>query len=213
MNTRGRYLVFISVVLISIFILTACSKKAEENTQATQERGFTDIEETTEKPPISDVAIFKLESPAFKDGTEMPLKYCMRQLEGAQNISPALKWSGAPAETRSFALVCYDRHQIANKWIHWMIVNIPANVTEIPEGASGNSAISPAEELVNTYNFKGWGGPLPPTSSGVHEYVFELYALNKEKINPPQKMTYDDFINFIKPYAIGKAVLVGTYKR
>ena len=64
-------------------------------------------------------------------------------------------------------------------WIHWAVINIPAFTDHLDEGAS-SKLTSPALELVNSFGFKGWGGPQPPKNTGNHEYKFIIYALNKE---------------------------------
>lgn len=77
---------------------------------------------------------------------------------GGQNISPQISWFDIPKHTKSFILVCYDIHPIANNWIHWIVVDIPKEQTSFNEGASGSIAL-PSKELTNSFGFAGWGGP------------------------------------------------------
>ncbi len=85
-----------------------------------------------------------------------------------------LRWSGAPKGTKSFVLLMDDLDPIANQWVHWLVVDIPADVSSLPEGASLRSMPAGAKELDNTWGKKGYGGPCPP--NGTHVYRFRLFA-------------------------------------
>ena len=127
---------------------------------------------------------FQLTSPNFGESNPIPLIHAYTGVPGGQNISPALKWTNPPAETKSFALACIDRHPIAANWVHWLVVNIPYPVNSISEGASRTSKMPAGSmELRNSFGPVGWGGPQPPKGSGVHQYEFLLYCLNVEKLN------------------------------
>lgn len=80
-------------------------------------------------------AELQLSSPAFKDGAEIPAIHA----RSTGNVSIPLKWTGAPEGTKSFALSIVDHHPVARKWAHWIVINIPPDVTSLPEGASGKS--------------------------------------------------------------------------
>src|SRR5260221_14739086 len=71
----------------------------------------------------------QLTSPSFDEGQGIPAVYAC----DGRNISPALKWSGAPKETRSFALICEDPDAPDGTWVHWVVYGLPASVTELPE--------------------------------------------------------------------------------
>jgi phosphatidylethanolamine-binding protein (PEBP) family uncharacterized protein len=72
-----------------------------------------------------------LSSSAFADAQEMPQRHGKKPA----NVSPALSWTGAPRGTRSFALSMVDRHPVADGYLHWLVVDIPAQVTELGEAA------------------------------------------------------------------------------
>ena len=78
---------------------------------------------------------FSLTSPGLKNNDPCPLEYVMPK-KGGKNISPYLKWENAPEGTKSFVLTCIDPHPVANYWVHWMVINIPASTREIPLDAS-----------------------------------------------------------------------------
>ncbi|MCS7149914.1 MAG: YbhB/YbcL family Raf kinase inhibitor-like protein [Caldimicrobium sp.] len=154
----------------------------------------------------------KLHSPAIPHGGRIPLKYVMKGASG-ENISPPLKWSEIPEGTKSLVLVCVDTHPVAKNWIHWIIINIPPETLELAEGASPNGIKPPAMELINSYGFKGYGGPQPPPGTGDHSYVFKLFALNVPEIALPSKPTYDQILKTIKPYRLAESEFVGYFGR
>jgi len=154
----------------------------------------------------------KIKSTAFEDGGKIPTKYVMPGA-GGQNLSPPLQWSDEPKGTKSFALLCHDPHPIARNWVHWMVINIPSDVHSLPEGASGKSMPQGAEELTNSFGFKGYGGPQPPPGTGNHPYVFTIYALDVDKISVPERLTIEKFESILKPHILAKATLTGYFGR
>ncbi len=77
----------------------------------------------------------EISSSAFKDGEKIPIQYVMSGA-GGKNISVPLTWKNVPAGTKSFALSMVDPHPVAQNWVHWLVTNIPPNVTTTEEGAS-----------------------------------------------------------------------------
>src|SRR5665647_640133 len=103
----------------------------------------------------------KITSSAFADGGKIPLPYVMPGA-GGQNLSVPLSWSGAPAGTQSFALAMVDPHPVARNWVHWLVIDLPKDVTSIPAGASGQGMSKGVVELQNSFGEPGYGGPQPP---------------------------------------------------
>src|SRR4030043_1410347 len=101
---------------------------------------------------------------------------------GGKNISLPLSWKNVPAGVKSFALSVVDPHPVAQNWVHWLVINIPKEVTRIEEGASGKSMPSGSIELKNPFGDIGCGGPQPPKGTGEHPYVVTVYALNVENL-------------------------------
>src|ERR1039458_9504651 len=89
------------------------------------------------------------------------------------NVSPALSWSGAPQGTKSFALSVYDPDApTGSGFWHWVMFNIPANVTSLPEGAgTPDKEPAGATQIENDYGTVGYGGPCPPKGKP-HHYQF-----------------------------------------
>lgn len=103
-----------------------------------------------------------------------------------ENMSPELEWKGAPEGTMSFAITVMDPDaKKAGGWRHWTVINIPKEVTSLAEGASGNKGLPDgAVELKNDFNLLNYGGPCPPRGDKPHRYVFTLYALRVENVEP-----------------------------
>ena len=154
----------------------------------------------------------ELVSPAFKDGGKLASQFA-RPASGGKNVSIPLQWSGAPEGTKSFALVIVDQHPIAQKWVHWMVINIPPSATSLTESASGKSMPSGAVELQNTFGATGYGGPQPPRGTGPHAYVVTLYALKIDKLELRPNAGLADFQNAIKGKVIGEASITGHYEQ
>ena len=128
---------------------------------------------------------FALKSTAFKEGEQVPLKYkCAEVNPKGENISPPLSWGPGPAGTKSYAIVMMH---VPNPE-HWVIWDIPANVTSLPENIE-HAAMPPVpagskQALVDLDNFKGSGylGPCPQALNSVQSYRFTLYALDVETV-------------------------------
>jgi Raf kinase inhibitor-like YbhB/YbcL family protein len=154
----------------------------------------------------------ELMSPVFKDGGNIPGHHA-RPAAGGHNASIPLKWSGVPEGTRSFALSIVDLHPVASSWVHWLVINIPANVTSLPENASGKSMPPGAVELKNSFGTIGYGGPQPPKGSGRHPYVITVYALKSDKIDLGTNASLSDFQNAIKGKVLQQVSMTGHYEQ
>lgn len=125
---------------------------------------------------------FKVSSPDFKDAGAIPARFATLQVAGGENLSPALEWTGQPAGTKCFVVTVVDHHPMARRWVHWMVLNLPATTQGLKRGAAADGLPAGAEQLDNSFGANGYGGPQPPRGSGAHEYVFTVYAL-KTKID------------------------------
>lgn len=132
-----------------------------------------------------------------------------------QNTSPHLSWSDAPEGTESFAVTIYDKDApTGSGWWHWLIINIPADVTELKPGAGDvNQSIAPKEctQSINDYGTFGYGGPCPPPGE-LHQYLITVFAL-KTKIDL-DKSTMPAIVGFnLNANALAKASIVIYGKR
>ncbi len=112
-----------------------------------------------------------LTSSAFKEGEQIPSKYTCKGLD----ISPALNWTGAPDQTKSFALILDDPDAA---FTHWVIFNIPSSMTGLGEAVpAGGNLPNGAIQGINDFQKVRYNGPCPPAME-THHYVFHLYALD-----------------------------------
>ena len=156
----------------------------------------------------------KLTSTAFAENQWIPTKHTG---EGA-DVSPVLKWTGAPAGVKSFALICDDPDalSVAGKiWDHWLIWNIPATMTELPENVAKTETVAPlggARQGLNGWPRLGYNGPMPPPGHGVHHYHFKLYAL--DTVLPlPAQATKPQLETAMQSHVLAQTELIGTYER
>ena len=135
-----------------------------------------------------------------------------------KNVSPDIKWSGAPKGTKSFALLVHDPDAPTGGagWWHWVVTNIPADAVELPKGAGkadGSGLPKGAAQITTDFGAPGWGGPCPPVGDKPHRYNFTLHALKVEKLDLPQGATAALAGFMINANSIGKATLTGKYGR
>lgn len=155
-----------------------------------------------------------LTSDAYRDGETMPARFATIHVTGGTGASVPLAWEGEPAGTRSFVLALIDLHPVAHGWVHWLVVDIPADVHELAEGASLHRSM-PAEalELPNTGSRPGYSGPQPPVGSGVHDYVTTVYALDVPDLGVGPDATWEDVRHAIAGHVLDDASLTGRFGR
>jgi Raf kinase inhibitor-like YbhB/YbcL family protein len=182
--------IILLVFLINI-ILTGC---------------FQEEKVTDQNQLLSDVSFgdMKINSSSFNDSEYIPKKYTKYGMD----ITPPLSINDFPNSTKSFVLIMDDFD--ADNFVHWLVWNIPANDT----GFFENETITYPQGL-NDFDEIGYGGPKPPSKSGVHNYRFILYALNVKDIDLKKGSTRGELESLIdeKGYAIEKAVLMCKYKK
>lgn len=199
----------------------------------------------------------KLIIDAFADGAQIPAKFAFGQIppEGrfalSDNVNPALAWENVPVGTKSLALLCHDPDVPSSgedvnqegrsvppglarvDFYHWVVANIPATTTAIPEGAEsagvtakGKPVGARAYGLVGQNDYTGWfagdpemggtyggyDGPCPPWNDGIiHHYHFTLFALDVETLPLSGAFTGADLRAAMEGHILEKAVHIGTY--
>ena len=195
----------------------------------------------------------------FADGQPIP-PICAFGKPGAggepcvlsDNRNPHLAWSGAPAGTRSFAIACIDvdvpsRGDDVNQpgrvvpdslprveFVHWLIANIPADVTDIAQGACADGIVAhgkqapngPAGSVQGRNDYTGWfagdadmggeyrgyDGPCPPwNDERAHRYGFTVYALDVERLDLAPGFDLAQLRDALRGHVLGEATLMGTY--
>jgi Raf kinase inhibitor-like YbhB/YbcL family protein len=135
-------------------------------------------------------AAFSIESPTIKPGGALSSAQVFNGMGcTGKNISPALQWKDAPSGTRSFAVTLYDPDApTGSGWWHWVVYNIPASVTALPEhagDATGQLLPAGAAQGRTDFGTPGFGGACPPPRDKPHRYILTVYALKTEKIDVP----------------------------
>ena len=152
----------------------------------------------------------EISSAAFRDGDKIPIRYAMPAV-GGKNISIPLTWKNPPPGTKSFALSMVDPHPVARNWVHWLVINIPANAVSLEEGASGKKMLQRSVELKNSFGEIGYGGPQPPKGSGDHPYVVTLYALSVDKLDLGANTSLDAFRKALDGKVLTSVTLTGKF--
>jgi Raf kinase inhibitor-like YbhB/YbcL family protein len=148
---------------------------------------------------------FAVTSPAFAEGSTIPRKYT----GDGENLSPPLEWSGAPAGTRSFALICEDPDAPSGTFRHWAVANIPGDRTGVSEGGR-------AQQLDcgrNDFGHTSYDGPAPPRGHGPHHYHFKVAALDVDRIDVAPDRSAAELWQSVRPHILAATETIGTYQR
>jgi len=223
-----KYYLALALLLIPLLILTACGGGSVTTSAAptttpppvttspptTTPPATTPPPTTTPSPtpsptptptptPSPTPVIFTLSSSTFEDGGEMPRECGF--FNG--NVSPQLAWSGAPEGTQSFVIIMEDIS--AQLFTHWVVYNIPTNITELPAGLPFTTNLdNGALQGINDFLTMGYGGPTPP--AGVHSYVIKIFALDTmlNLLSGPNKLQVEDAMI---GHILGQLQILGTY--
>ena len=195
--TFKRLLTVISVlfVVLTVTISTACSKPLTETP---------DVPEQDDEERIQTLAF---SSPAFEDGGEIPNQYSCFGID----YSPELNWSKGPEDTVTFALIIDDLVDPDKIFAHWILYDIPPDITSLPEGITTNGQLeNMAVQGRNSYGRLGWKGPCPQTNE-VRHYRFTIYALDIY-LNLPGA-SGEQVLNAIEGHILAKGRFTGTYQQ
>jgi Raf kinase inhibitor-like YbhB/YbcL family protein len=153
-----------------------------------------------------------LTSAAFKVNEKIPkLHTC-----DGEDVSPALSWTGVPEKAKSLALIVDDPDAPAGTWVHWVVYDIPAAKSSLPQGLPKSETLPDGAKQgaswgVESFGRVGWSGPCPPKGKP-HRYVFVLYALSEPTGLEP-KATKAELLKAMSGKVLKKAELVGLYGR
>lgn len=147
---------------------------------------------------------FTLRSHAFRPSRSIPKKYTH---DGA-NLSPPLRWYGVPEGTKSLALIVDDPDAPTGTWVHWVLYNLPGNVSMLSEGIPPRETIdNGACQGINDFKKLGFGGPDPPLGE-MHRYFFKLYALDF-KVHLPPGATKEELVKSLVGHILDCTELIG----
>jgi len=163
---------------------------------------------------------FRLMSPDLPSGKTIRAEFVANDFGcHGGNQSPALKWSGAPTGTRSFAVTMYDPYKPPQSgWWHWIVYDLPASTDGLPRqaGAAGGAGLpsgarqaAPDGDAPQPHYY----GPCPDEGDPPHHYVITVYALGVEHLNVPLTATAADVDYIIAGKMIAKANIMRLYQR
>lgn len=169
--------------------------------------------------PVATVAAdFALESADLTAGKAIADIHVFKGFDcDGGNVSPALTWKNTPKGTKSIALTVYDPDApTGSGWWHWVMFNIPADVTELPRGAGDPAAGKAPKGAVQSrtdFGKSGWGGPCPPKGDRPHRYIFTVHALKVDKLDLDEN-TPAAMVGFmLNANGLGKASITRMFGR
>ena len=152
---------------------------------------------------LSGVDTLHVTSKSFKHGEFIPPKYTC----DGKDISPHLKWTPGPEGTRSYAVIMWDPDAPGGTFFHWVLFDIPASVTELPEGKSIG------KEGKNDFGKWGYKGPCPPRGSAPHRYFITVYALSVRHLGVRPGAPAEKVLRAMRGRVLAKGEIMGYYKR
>jgi Raf kinase inhibitor-like YbhB/YbcL family protein len=200
----------------------------------------------------------RIASTSFAEGGAMPPRHAFCAPDArthatlSQNVSPQLSWSDVPAGTKSFAIICHDpdvpskgddvnregrvvpRSLLRVDFFHWVLVDLPAEVTSAaegefsssvtPRGKTGPAAPHNSRQGVNDYTgwfasdaemsgeYRGYDGPCPPWNDELpHRYVFTVFALDVAKLMVDGSFGGADVRKAMQGHILSQASITGRY--
>lgn len=156
---------------------------------------------------------FELRSNDIADGQPLDKRHVHDSL-GGENLSPHLSWSGFPAQTRGFAVTCFDPDApTGSGFWHWLVVGLPADVVELPTGAGTPDGLpAGAFHIRSDYGEAAYGGAAPPAGDIPHRYVFAVHALDTDDLGLSPSAT-PAYVGFnLAFHTLARGVLRATYQ-
>jgi Raf kinase inhibitor-like YbhB/YbcL family protein len=165
---------------------------------------------------LPSVPAFTVVSEDIADGKTLDARHVYNSFgHSGGNVSPQLRWSGAPEGTRSFTVTCYDPDApTASGFWHWVAVNLPASTSELPREAGSGDETLPGDafHVRNDYGTRDYGGAAPPAGHGPHRYVFAVHAVGVEQleVTPDVSPAVVGFNLFF--HTLGRALIIPEYE-
>ena len=157
----------------------------------------------------------------FPDGGDIPVKFTQAApgVATGEGLSPAISWANAPAGTQSFFLTMHDedvsRNKTTDDQAHWVVWNIPASATGLPEGVPKGPKIANGAFQISATG-QMYRGPGAGANGPKHHYMFEIYALDTTIDVQPTADAFETRANVMKAiqgHVLGKAVYGGLFRR
>ena len=193
---------YIKVLLITAAVLASMATAGAQDKGGKKKGGI-------QLPPMIHLSIA-----GFADGGRIPNKYTCAG--SPMSPSPAISWSGAPANTQSYVVILHDPDPVlggsaTNDVLHWAIFDIPGDVTSLQAGVPNTAELpNGAKQPNNIAGQPGYFGPCPPAGHGDHHYTFEIYALSA-KLGLPASTSRADLMNAMNGKVLSKGVYIGMF--
>jgi Raf kinase inhibitor-like YbhB/YbcL family protein len=159
-------------------------------------------------PLLPAAAAFDVVSNDVIDG--QPLKD--DQVAARGNSSPHLAWSNVPEGTASFTITCFDPDApTPSGFWHWVLVDLPADLREIPAGFAGRDLPEGAFHVRNDGGEAGFLGAAPPEGDRPHRYFFVVHAVDTESLGVDAGATPAAVSFALAFHTLGRAIVHGTY--
>lgn len=197
--------------LLAFAVLTQACSKSEQVPAANQTRVESNEPERALAPASQEASTgtLKLTSQAFSHQSGLSKRFSCQ----GEDVSPPLTWSGAPAGTKSFALIvddpdAPDPEAPKTVWVHWVLYNLPGDTKRLEEGV--RELPQGTGEGKNDWKQTGYRGPCPPI--GRHRYFYKLYALDQvlPDLGEPTKAELE---KAMQGHVLGRAELIGLYQK
>jgi len=199
----------LSLPLVAALTCVVATSAAAQNPPAGGGRG-------TGRGGRRPIEVMTLSTSAFPDGGRIPAKHA----QPGRDVSPPLSWSAAPEGTASFVLLVHDVDAATGNGtddvLHWMVWNLPATTTSLPEGVSHGPQRPDGSRQISVSG-PYYRGPAAPASGPAHHYVFELFAVDTTvdipAVGAAPAATRTAVLGAIAGHVRGKGAMVGTFKR
>jgi Raf kinase inhibitor-like YbhB/YbcL family protein len=160
---------------------------------------------------LPQVPSFPVTSESVQDGRPL----ADDQVAAAGNTSPHLSWSGAPEGTKSYTVTCFDPDApTPSGFWHWVLVDLPADVTSLPVGAGAEGADLPGNAFMcrNDGGSKAFMGAAPPEGDQVHRYFFVVHAVGEDSLGVDSDAS-PAVVSFNLAFkTLARGILHGTYQ-
>ncbi|HEY9841145.1 MAG TPA: YbhB/YbcL family Raf kinase inhibitor-like protein [Candidatus Obscuribacterales bacterium] len=191
-----------ALLTAGLLLLSACPPGAEQTVQVS------DPSASASPMEVKLMGLMQITSKAFANGQAIPERFSCK---GA-NVSPPLNWVKVPKGTRSLALIMDDPDAPAGTWLHWVLYNVPPEISQLPDDLPPNETLSlGALQGLNDFKKMGYGGPCPPAGQ-LHRYFFRLFALDAMLPLEPGA-TRAQLEAAMKGHILGRGELMGGFKQ